>query len=324
MLVILNSDVLYTNGFVHRSLHKQWQQFADGCRSVNAELVFPSTALYEIELRQSELYQSELQAIGTARDLLERYGIGFRTRPIPNELIKVPDIVRLFGEAGVRTRVEKATLEDFRDAERRAAMHLAPAPPRKPPTGKQDTDDSDEMRDLVIWAIACRLAATYGGALLLSRDKVHSGPLGRGEAEEKRLLRASDFDEALGMLGAETEAGKIASSFLRAAWTKLRENGLPLREQFAVKTITQPMFIQGEKGIESASFAFSSETNNDKRLSGRATVSEVKDAGFRLRLSDLLIDNSGQQAIDTQVTHQVEGAADDLEERLSALREILR
>jgi len=221
-------------------------------------------------------------------------------------------------------RVENATLEDFRDAERSAAMHLPPAPPRKPPTGKQDTDDSDEMRDLVIWAVACRLATTHGGALLLSRDKVHSGTLGRAEAEEKRLLRAFDFDEALGMLGVETEAGKIASSFLRAAWTKLRENGLPLREQFAVKTITQPMFIKGEKGIESASFSFSCATNDDKRLSGRVTISEVKDAGFRLKISDLLIDNSGQQAIDIQVTHQVKGAADDLEERLSALREILR
>jgi hypothetical protein len=48
MLVILNSDVLFTDAFIHKRVHKHWHQFADGCRSVNAELVIPSTALWRL------------------------------------------------------------------------------------------------------------------------------------------------------------------------------------------------------------------------------------------------------------------------------------
>jgi hypothetical protein len=48
MLVILNSDVLFTDAFMHKRVHKHWHQFADGCRSVNAELVIPSTALWRL------------------------------------------------------------------------------------------------------------------------------------------------------------------------------------------------------------------------------------------------------------------------------------
>lgn len=325
MIVILNSDVLYTNAFVHQRLHQNWRRFADGCRSVNAELVFPRTALYEIELRQQELYDLEIRAIKTSSAQLQRYGIKFDA-PLPEKLIKVADVVQLFRDTGVTVRIEDATLEDFQDAELRAAKHLPPAPPRTPPTDKKAADDSDEMRDLVIWAIACRLAVTYDGALLLSRDKVHTGKFGRAEAEEKGLLIAIEFDEALGILGAETEAGRIASAFLREAWNELRNSRLPMPEQFGVKTITMPIFVQGEYGLASASFSFTCVSDSGRRFSASAEVSDIQEDHFRLKISDARVERSLLENgnIDIQVPRHAAPEKNDLAERLSELRDILR
>jgi hypothetical protein len=325
MLIILNSDVLYTNVFVHKRVHQNWRRFAEGCRSVNAELIFPRTALYEIELRQQELYDFEIKSIGNASALLQKYGIQFNA-PIPEKLITAPNIVQLFKDTGATVRVEIATLEDFQDAERRAAMHLPPAAPRTPPTDKQATDDSDEMRDLVIWAVACRLAVTHGGALLLSRDKVHTGRLGRAEADEKGLQIAIEFDEALGMLGAETEAGKIASAFLSEAWNELRKKGLPLREQFGVKTIIKPIFVQGENGLASARFSFTCAIDRDKRFSAMAEVSDIQENHFHLKISDAHVDKNlfANGNFEIQVSRHGAPEANDLEERLGDLRKILR
>jgi len=47
--MLVNSDVLYTSSFVHQRVHQEWRRFTEGCLNVNAELVFPRTALYEIE-----------------------------------------------------------------------------------------------------------------------------------------------------------------------------------------------------------------------------------------------------------------------------------
>lgn len=324
MLVILNSDVLYTNQFPHKRLHRHWNEFAKGCRAVGAELVIPGTALYEIQLRQRELYEEERQNIENAAALLAKYGVEL-VAPLRQDLIGEADLVRLFSDAGVRVRVENATLEDFRDAERRAALHLPPSPPRGPRGNKHDKEESDEMRDLVIWAIACRLAAGHGGAILLSRDKVHRAASSRAEAEERRLLCAVDFDEALGMLGAETDAGKIATGLLRAAWIKLREAGLPLREQFQIKTVTDIAFVQGEAGIQNARFAFSCDTNDDKRLRAIAEVSDISEAGFDLRLAESFINEAryARGDVNVHVSHARAEVAPDVEERLNALRELL-
>ena len=120
MLVILNSDVLFTNEFVHQRLHRNWREFAEGCRDANAAIVFPSTALYEVDLRQQELYKEQIGAIGRASNLLiKKYGMKFEA-PNPQDLLKAPDIVQLFKATGVAVRIEHATLADFQDAERRA------------------------------------------------------------------------------------------------------------------------------------------------------------------------------------------------------------
>jgi len=59
--MLVNSDVLYTSSFVHQRVHQEWRRFTEGCLSVNAELVFPRTALYEIERQQKELCEREVK-----------------------------------------------------------------------------------------------------------------------------------------------------------------------------------------------------------------------------------------------------------------------
>ena len=324
MLIIVNSDILYTNGFVHQRLHQEWNRFADGCRSVDAELVIPRTALYEIELRQQELYDKEVDSITTACGLLQRYGVDI-TAHEPTDLIKMPDIIDLFCQAGVKARVEETTLDDFRDAERRAAMHLPPVPPRRTPSGKQDTDNSDEMRDLVIWAVACRLAVANGGAVLLSRDKVHSGSLGRSEADEIRLLRAIDFTDALGMVGAETPAGSMAVGFLGEAWDQLRQAGIPLRNEVAIKTISGVSFVQGAAVLASARFRFGCDTDSDRRFSADVHVYDIDATHFRLTTVASTLDNKKAPTlnVEVRVERHVTATAGDVEERLSDLRDIL-
>jgi hypothetical protein len=86
---------------------------------------------------------------------------------------------------GVQLEVENPKLEDYRNAERRACLHLSPQPPET---------KSDEMRDLVIWKVALRVAKRDGKAILVSRDHVHSDE--RGEAAEAcGLLRVQSLDD---------------------------------------------------------------------------------------------------------------------------------
>lgn len=324
MLVILNSDVLYKNHFVHQHLPREWANFVDGCKSVGAEVVFPRTALYEVELRQKELYDAEIIAIDEAKRLLKRYHPD-QADVRAEDLIKVADVAELFRSAGVRVHIEEAGLEDFQDAERRAALHLPPGPVRKLSAANEAEDSSDEMRDLVIWAVACRLARKNGGALLLSRDKVHSGALGAEEAAEVGLLRAKDFDDALGRLGAETDAGKIARNYLREAWKGMLEAGVPVLPDGYVQTISNPIFVQGEHGIASATFGFGSEIAKGKRFSANAEVTKIEAKTFELLLSDSKIEKSDVNTSNVSITvaRDIEEPADDALERMRDLREIL-
>lgn len=327
MLIVVNSDVLYTNAFMHTQMHQNWRRFADGCKNVGAELVFPKTSLYEIELRQQELYDLEVQRITDAGKLLAKYDSTLKLRPA-TEQVKVTDVVSAFVAEGVKVQVELPTLDDFRDAELRAAKHLPPAPPRKSPTQTGDVEQSDEMRDLVIWSVACRLAKQGGGALLLSRDDVHSGKLGRKEAEECGLLRASDFDEALGMLGAETAAGQLAKQFLAKAWDKLKEAGVALPQDFAVRTVADPTYIRSTRAIKSAAFRFGVEVDGGKMLTSQAYISQ-NDSDQRLydiQLVDTKIGKNILKGGDVQATFEgpIEAKTnDDYNERLQALRGIV-
>jgi hypothetical protein len=93
---------------------------------------------------------------------------------------------------GVQLEVENPKLEDYRNAERRACLHLSPQPPET---------KSDEMRDLVIWEVALRVAKRDGKAILVSRDHVHSDERGDKSQKNEELSlppRPSSFIEKPG------------------------------------------------------------------------------------------------------------------------------
>ncbi len=324
MLVILNSDVLYTSTFVHGRVHRNWRQFAEGCHKVGARLIIPRTTLLEVNLRQKELADDEKLAIRSAMATFTKYKLPFESVDV-DQIVIEPDLIGLFRQTGVSIDAEAATLEDFEDAERRACLHLPPGPPRtRSPAGGEDTR-SDEMRDLVIWATACRLARTAGGAILVSRDNVHTNKHATSEGETQQLRVAFDLDEALGMLGAETAAGKIAEQFLREAWPTFLRCGVPVSSDYSVKTITDAVFTQGTRGIASARFAFSAANPKGKRFRAKASVSSIDDGAFVVTLADSHIDQSRCDAanIGATVARAGQMPTDDYQDRLSDLRNLL-
>jgi hypothetical protein len=143
--------------------------------------------ILENERHQGSLYEEAVAKLEAARLTLLQWGAtvqAFR----PEELVQRIDIATALRGTGIAVEIEDPTLEDYRDAERRASLHLAPQSPDA---------KSDEMRDLIIWALALRIAARDGTAMLVSRDTIHSDEGGSEEARASRLLRAKTLEDAL-------------------------------------------------------------------------------------------------------------------------------
>jgi hypothetical protein len=327
MLVIFNSDVLYTDDFVHSDSHRWWREFGSKCCQANARVIFPRTALYEIELRQQELLKIEKDRLETSLQLLARHGVNVDSPPV-DQIAKLADVPALFRSVGATVDIEEATLEDFRDAERRACLHEPPAPPRKQARGAKEEDQSDEMRDLVILATARRLAAAAGGAILVSRDGVHTSEAAREEAGASQLRIAVNMDEALGILGAETPAGIIANRIIEIAWPKLIEAGLPLPARFSSRPVYDISFTQGNRRMESARFRFVSETDEGARkpLSACVSVTEMDDPKFRFSVESAHVEKSRVCEFQVQVVVEITLPAphDNFDERIDSLRAIVR
>jgi len=141
--------------------------------------------------------------------------------PIP----KLPSlgVVDALRATGVTVEIEDPALDDYREAETRAALHLAPHPP---------LSDSDEMRDLVIWQVAIRIAKRDGGACMVSRDEVHVHERGASEAGGVRLYRARNFEEAVEVLLQKSPIGVLEA--LRKVAAERLHRRLPIHDR--VKT----------------------------------------------------------------------------------------
>ena len=137
------------------------------------------------------------------------------------------------------------TLEDYNDAHRRACLHLSPQPARNP---GDKTDTEDEMRDLVIWSVSIRIAREQGGALLVSRDKIHTGPLGRDEAESVRLSILPTVEDALRFFQIETPDAKLFIEMVTPAWNQLPALGLAVPPEVSVLDIRNARFVRGPSG----------------------------------------------------------------------------
>ena len=180
------------------------------------------------------------------------------------------------------------------------------------------------MRDLVIWEIAIRIAKADGEAILLSRDQVHSGPLGREEAESAGLLRTAQVDEALEILGLRTPGGDLARSLLEAVWKELHNAGLPIPEEPTLRGVLDFSFESDHSGHVGGTFRFQATTEAGP-LRAKAEIKQVAPKEVTVSLSEISL--TGRQwesgALFLTVPIDLPTWTTPAEERLAALRETL-
>src|SRR5580658_5524301 len=153
MRIILNSDILHMGRLLATGLAGHIDQFCRDAAQTGGILVVPRTVVLENDRHQQSLYNEAVTKLKDASLTLSQWGVAVPTIN-PEDMIQKVDLSVALQQTGVKVEVEDPTLDDYRDAERRASLHLAPQPPGS---------KSDEMRDLVIWAVALRIATRDGG-----------------------------------------------------------------------------------------------------------------------------------------------------------------
>ncbi|MBI3410416.1 MAG: hypothetical protein HY040_18920 [Planctomycetes bacterium] len=287
MHVIFNSDVLYSDSLYRDSLGKRIVALLSAIAEKKYPVTIPLTTLLEFERAQEEAAKKERQSLKTALRTLERYGITI-AEVDTEKLVKVPDLKQLMERLGVSVHVEEPGLEDFKTAHKRACRHEAPH------TGSK----SDEMRDLTIWAMAIRIAREKGGAMLVSKDKIHTGSLGAEEAGSAFLIRANSPEDALGYLGVITPAWKLLNQMLAPASTDLRAAGLPVGERLA--SVVDATFTQGENGPVRAQAQIAGTTEDGKKWNCRIDVSTPDGYLASVKITELVLD--GEKKDDVSVS----------------------
>lgn len=314
MRVVLNSDVLYSGLITSAADVPAIMQFFRDVAAAGGVLIFPRTTLLELERRQKEAYEERMAALSNAARVLGKHGVAVPTFD-PAEVIRPMSLPAVLQAEGIPYQIEDPDLSDYRLAEHRACLHLPP--------GRRDAK-SDEMRDLVIWAVACRIAKTAPPAMLVSRDHVHSGELGAEEADAAGLLRAKDFDEALELLGREGPSMKTAKSLLSLGWQRMRELGLPLAGTPTIKRLRNPEFAYDAGGRVSGRFGLSS-THDGATVSAEVAVAQTGASTVTYELADIAV--NGTPAVPDAHVFEIEGTlpteVPTEAERLGELKAIL-
>lgn len=317
MKVILNSDILHDERLVISDVSKRLWTFLRACVDKGHVIVIPLTALLEFKRKQSELVSKTTSELEKAYDLLDRLEISY-SRVDPSKKVKLPDLVAIIKEQKIEVTVEEPTLEDFQEAHRRACLHECPHAPEK---------KSDEMRDLLIWVIALRLAKQAGGALLVSRDEVHNNARGNSEAVEGGLLRVKSVEEAEWYLDVDigAPAARLVEQLLTPAWNDLLNQELPLSSQVFPLGVSQASFVQGVYGPSSVICIIKAKTPDGKTLRAETEIHTSGGVITELKLSDIRV--NGELWRDGFLTIQPDKVwsyeKDDYEDRLSALMQIL-
>lgn len=240
MIVLFNSDVLHAEYLIENRLPRHLFGFLLACAANGVTVVVPETALYEFNRDQEKRAIAERTRLENAFDLLAKWAISAETKN-PGEVITPFPLMDLIAQTGVEAAVARPTLEDFRRAHEKACRHLPPCPPES---------SSDEMRDLVIWETALRMAKEHGGALLLSRDEVHIHARGDEEANSFGLRRFREVDDALEYLGSESPVAKRIRESLENIWSDLVEHGFPENVSPSNFVVHESRLIKGPYGVD--------------------------------------------------------------------------
>jgi len=180
------------------------------------------------------------------------------------------------------------------------------------------------MRDLVIWAIALRIALQDGGAMLVSRDEIHSDERGSDEATRAGLLRAKTLDDALDQLGRVSPAGALARSVLATIWSELRAAGLPLPDDMPFRRFSSLQFVADGEGRADTRLSFEIITAEGK-LSGGAHIFQATPTTIQANLTGLNLD--GRQwrmgSLSLTADHELPKITSPAADRMADLRDII-
>ena len=314
MRVILNSDVLHMTRLLAAGLASHIDSFCREAAQSGAVLVIPRTVLLENHRHQAQLRCDLLTKLEGAATLLSKWGVNVPPCDFQT-MIMESDLIKTLRETGISVEVEDPTLEDYQDAERRASLHLAPLAPNA---------KSDEMRDLVIWAVALRISKRDGAGLLISRDGIHLDERVSEEAKAANLLRAGGWDAALEHLGRSGPAGSIIRAVFDIVWKDLRGLGLPLPEEVPSRRFLRPQFSADPDGRAEVRVHF--ELKTDKGLlSGDAHVFQSTSQTVHTDLTDMKIDDLKWEAgsVSLSVHGELPQLAAPADARMAELRSVI-
>ena len=305
---------MHLTGLASRGIPPHIEAFCKDAIESGAKLVLPRTVLLELQRFQSEYAEQRRNELRKASKLMTDYGVAVPIHDVEN-LVKNVDLIELFGLMGINLEVVDPLLEDYQDAERRASLHLSP---------QSASAKADEMRDLVIWNVAIRIAERDGKALLVSRDEVHSHDRGADEAAAVGLLRASTFDDALVHLGRASPVGTLAIRLLAPVWETLRQAGLPLPEQLAISRVAEGTFVSEPIGRLSGSFRFSA-VGSSGPISAKASIRPYELEGhIEVTLRNIVIAGKPRDPDSLQVVARGDlPSTPPIDERIAALRELV-
>jgi len=314
MKILFNSDLLFATSLIKDKLPRQVFEFLLACRDKGHEIIIPLTTLFEFNRKQNEFVNKEITALNSAVTKLTDYGINvdeFNS----SDLVKPPDLVQLINATGVSCVLEEPTKNDYENAHKRACLRESPHPPDK---------KSDEMRDLVIWEICLRIAKETNGAILMSRDEVHIHHRGDKEASEYGLIRCNSIERGYESLDIETVSAKRIKELIGKVWNEIINSTLPIVDGGQVVSITNPIFIDTDRGSRIVNCNADFHTGDGKELASLLRIEFADDRPFVLEFKDIKI-NGASSLEDVTLNFEKPVISDaDLKERLNDLKDLMR
>lgn len=290
--VVLNSDVLLSVSFEHGALPEELRILCDFCADRGISIVIPATTLLEFDRRRSEFMERTIRDLQKAYDLLDRFSIR-HDGALPRTVVSAPNLLDLLAATGVSTEHVEPNLDDYQDAHRRACSHLAPRPGGK----------SDEMRDLVIWSLALRLASEGSGALLIANDKIFHDERTADEAREAGLARAKTIVEAIEVaLGVKSPSERLAEALIHAIWADLVAAGLPIPNAPSPYNTRDEGFVMGESGnLASATMLFSAAMGSGEKMEATLHIHIEEQRIARVIAQDVRVDGVAWEAGELEI-----------------------
>lgn len=317
MKVILNSDILYDGRLIVDNLSKRLQTFLSACADKGHIIIVPQTTLLEFNRQQSELLAKTIRQLQEACGLLDKFKIPHDNFD-PSQTVNQPNLIGLIKKQKVKVIVEEPTLQDFQEAHKRACLHECPHAPET---------KSDEMRDLVIWAIALRLAKKESNVMLISRDNIHIHERGDTEAKEAGLIRVKSPEDAEWYLDVDiaTPAAILVKNILAPVWNDLLNQGLPLPSEISSLGISRASFVQGVRGPSSVICDIKAKTSDKKTFRAQTEIHTNNGMISKVNLFNITIDEQKWKdgALTIQPNKLWAKDTDDYEDRLGDLMQVL-